>query len=154
MENKEIRRLLYRWGATTKTCARLQREVSGYRELIASAFDVAAAPLTGMPHGSVTSDKVSRQAEVYEHLKEMYGQRIEEIEEDICKAVEFEKAMSEIINTLDFTMRSVVEMRYKECRKMEVIAGRLGGYSVRRVQQIEEEAVRKVGECINIEIIS
>ena len=60
---KDIRRLLWRWGRVASTCARKQKELREYMDLIESVSDVHSSALTGMPGGGQISDKTARAAE-------------------------------------------------------------------------------------------
>ena len=149
-ERKEIRRLLWRWGGVTAFCARRQKELVEYGELIDSVSDIKPQVLTGMPIGSEVSSPTERNAERLRSLKERYAERIidltAEIDDELAFAAAVESAMG------DFTPieKTVLDFKYKHERRVRVVADRLR-YSVAQIENIERGAVDKLRKRISVE---
>jgi len=157
MENsdarKEIRRLLWRWGKVTATCARKQKELQEYLDLINSATDVKSSPLTGMPGGGGLSDPTARAAERLAYLKDRYQEMVDILTAEIDDEIQFSRAMDEAMLVLTVQERRIVELRYRNGWSFARIA-RVTSYSERQVQRHDENAVKAMGKSITVQKMS
>ncbi len=152
-QRAQARRLLVRWGKTTAFCARRQREIVDYEQLIAGVGDIKPQQLTGMPFGGGTSDTTAWSAAQLEELKRRYNDRIGDLKGDIKRELDFASAMDQMLVDLEPIELTVLEYRYKHDRKPQNVAICLG-YSLRQVERIEQEAVDKLRDCIEITVMT
>jgi len=144
---RHIRRLLWRWGKTTVTCARLQKQRHDYLALIESATDVHGSPLTGMPGSGKVGDPTARAAERLAYLREKYEGMADLIEQEIISEIEFAKSIEIAMQNLDVQQRRIIDMHYR----MGMSYVRIGEetyYSERQVKRYEAKAVVDLGEYI------
>ena len=149
-ERRRIRRLLWRWGRVTAYCARRQRDIEDFQQLIARATDIHPQALTGMPHGSAISDPTERAASMVAQLKERYETRIEGLTADINEELRFSDAMDVAMQSLDGKEAAIVELKYKREYSTERISTATH-YSASRIEQIERGAVDKPRAYITTE---
>ena len=144
---KDVRRLLWRWGKVTSTCARKQKELQEYMDLINSVSDVHSSALTGMPGSGQISDRTERAAERLMFLKDRYQEMIDELAKEIEEELRFRDAMDDVIKCVDDPARTVIEMRYKYTWSFTRIA-RETNYAESWVRQLDGIAVQKIGRHI------
>ena len=157
MENsntrKEIRHLLWRWGRAAQTCARKQKELQGYIDLMASVTDAHSTPLTGMPGGGKISDNTARAAEKLIFLEERYQNMIDILTKEIQDELEFQAAFDEILTCVKDPARMIIDMRYKYVWSYEKIAKETS-YSESRVKALEGIAIKKIEKNVRIGKVS
>jgi len=146
---KEIRRLLWRWGRVTATCARKQKELQDYMDLISSAADVHSSPLTGMPGSGKISDNTARAAERMMFLENQYQRMVDILSKEIEEELRFRESMDKVIKCVEDPARSIVEMRYKYTWSFEKIA-RETNYSEASVKRLEGIAVTLIHRNISV----
>lgn len=152
-DRRRVRRLLWRWARVASFCARRHKDIEEYSALIESAADIRPQQLTGMPHGSGSTDPTERAAARIAQLREMYSDRIAELSSDIDEEMRFYTAVSTAVETLEYTGQTIIDMKYRRELNYDRIAERTG-YTPRRVQQIEREAVDKLLKLIVIEEVN
>lgn len=150
---REIRRLLWRWGRATQICARKQKELRGYLDLMDSVTDVHSSPLTGMPGGGRISDNTARAAEKLIFLEEHYQKMIEILTQEIKEELEFQEAFDEVLKTVKDPARMIIDMRYKYVWTYEKIAMETS-YSESRVKALEGIAIEIIGKNIKFGKVS
>lgn len=146
---REIRRLLWRWGKVTATCARKQRELREYQDLIASVADVHSSPLTGMPGGGKISDATARAAERLIFLRGRYQEMIDILYRQIDEEIRFARAMDEVMNKIQLKERNILELRYRNTWSYERISMETH-YSPAQVKRLENKGVTIIGKMISI----
>lgn len=149
-DRQSIRRVLWRWGDVTVFCANQHKELSMYRDLIASAEGVGAVKLDGLPHGSTPGRPTERAAECVMRLREMYAERIEWAVAAIDDELRFEAAVNDAISAcLTPSEKAIIDLRYK--RKMPFIhIGRYLKYAESTVKAKEQRAVDKLAKRIAV----
>ena len=148
-KRKQVRRLLWRWGKVTVTCARLQKQLQDYSSLIESATDVHGGALTGMPGSGTTGDPTARAAERLAYLRGRYQEMVDIITGEIDEEIRFAKAMEDAMECLDVQERRIIEMKYRlgmSTRKIHFSTH----YHERTVERIDEKAVDKLGNYIKL----
>ena len=146
---RDTRRLLWRWGKVTMTCARLQKQLQDYLNLIESASDVHGSPLTGMPGSGKIGDPTSKAAERMMYLKERYQEMADIITHDIDEEIRFATALDEAMGCLEVQERRIVEMKYRlgmSARRIHFATH----YHERTVERIDGKAVDKLSDYIKM----
>ena len=144
----QTRGILWRWAATTETCASKQDEIKEYLRQIESAADIKPQCLTGMPHSGTTSDPTPRAAEKIARLREKLQERINKLVDDTATDLEMQSTIDDAVRSLGGIEQLVINAKYKQRKKYEQIAEELG-YCVDRVKQIDGDAVDKIAEKIS-----
>lgn len=142
-ERKRVRWYLDKWGRYDEVSFLLQKDIEDARERVESTLDTKAAPLTGMPRGSDTSDKTASMADKHMRIAERMQEHIDYLEERLEEETRIYRAMDEAIARLGFQEQRVLRMRYKEEKTAEQVAQRIH-YSKRGVEQIAERAIDKL----------
>jgi len=153
MENndnrKEIRRLLWRWGRVAATCARKQKELKEYIDLIESVSDVHSSALTGMPGGGQISDKTAMAAERLMFLEQQYQGMIDILSNEIEHELRFKEIMDDVISCVEDPARTIIEMRYKYTWSYIKIS-RETSYAESWVKKLEGIAIRRIEKNVRI----
>ncbi len=150
---REIRRLLWRWGKVAQTCAKKQKELRGYADLMESVTDVHSSSLTGMPGGGKVADNTARAAEKLMLLEGHYRKMIDILTGEIQEELEFQSAIDELLESVKNPARLIIDMRYKYVWSYEKIA-RETSYSVSRAKALEGVAVDILKKNIKIKKVS
>lgn len=146
-DRKKVRRLLWRWGRVTVYCARRQKDIAEFSELIDSIGDIKPQAITGMPRGSGISDPTQLSAEKLTAIKERYADWIGNLQTDVECELRFCSAMDDVIKILDVSETAVIELRYKRGMQYPDIAKKTH-YSDAQVENIERAAIDKLRELI------
>jgi len=146
---KDIRRLLWRWGRVAATCARKQKELREYMDLIESVSDVHSSALTGMPGGGQISDKTARAAEKLMFLEQQYQGMIDILSKEIEQELRFKESMDNLLRCVEDPARTVIEMRYKYCWSFIKIANEIS-YSEASIKRLEGIAISLMEKNIRI----
>ncbi len=149
-ERDKIRLLLDQWGYTDERVEEIESDLDRIRDEIATTMDVHAAPLTGLPRGSDTSDKTAVSAERYARKMKLYGDRIKELEEQKENALYLRAAMDDAMQCLKYRERRVLRLQYEKHMKQVEIAN-MAHYSVEWVKKTERRAVEKLAKVISFE---
>ena len=144
---KDVRRLLWRWGRVTSTCARKQKELQEYIDLIDSVADVHSSALTGMPGGGQISDRTERAAERLIFLRGRYQEMIDMLAKEIEEELRFRDAMDDVLKCVEDPARTIIEMRYKYAWSFLKIS-RETNYAESWVRQLDGIAVQKISRHI------
>lgn len=147
---KEIRRLLWRWGRVAVTCARKQKELQDYLDLIQSVSDVHSSPLTGMPGSGRVSDNTARAAEKLIFLEGQYQTLIDILTKEIEAEIRFRIDMDQVLQHVEDPARTIVDMRYKYGWTFDKIA-RETSYSEASVKRLDGIAVNIVHKYVAVE---
>ena len=146
---KDIRRLLWRWGRVAATCARKQKELREYIDLIESVSDVHSSALTGMPGSGQISDKTAKAAEKLMFLEQQYQGMIDILSKEIEQELRFKESIDDLLLCVEDPARTVIEMRYKYCWSFIKIANEIS-YSEASIKRLEGIAISLMEKKIRI----
>lgn len=142
---RKTRMMLARWGCAVMEIRRMERRS---RALLGLMCDIVptlqAQQLTGMPRGSGVSDPVSRAVEQMEQRRAEYQRELDAIDAEIRQRQAEQEMIDDLMRLwLTDLQIQILDLRYREGRTYEYIAGKLTYYA-RYVQKLEERAVKKL----------
>lgn len=148
---RKTRGYLWRWGATMSVVKRKEAEIAAMHFLVTDATQTLQAQrLTGMPHGSGTSDPTLRAVLELEKRREAYEQTNTAATEVICARLAEKRAIDELMQTwlTDFQIQ-ILTMRYERGHEWNYIALKIPcDESTARKQ--EQKAIKKLMYRLNI----
>lgn len=148
-DRRPVRLLLARWGDVPAYCARRQKEIADFRELMESAAELRPRRLDGMPSGKKAQSAVEYAAERLQELQERYREHVKALAGEIERELAFSRAMDESMAAFTETERTVLDYKYKREKRYVDIA-RLIHYSEAQVRNIERDAVDKLMGLVEI----
>ena len=146
---QEARRLLWHWGRLEEYCRERQREIETYNELVARNTDVSAAVLSGMPHGTGTSNPTLRAAIELERLAEMYADTVKEAKKSLERELMLKKCIDELLDELSEAQREIIRLRYKGGNTWVFIGIKMN-LEESWVRRLESNALDKISNKVNI----
>jgi DNA-binding NarL/FixJ family response regulator len=146
---RKTRGLLSRWGCAMLEIRRMERRSRMLLDLLRDiAPTLKAQCLTGMPHGSGTSDPVTRAVEQMEQRRAEYQGELDAIDREIRQRRAEQESVDELMQRcLTDLQIQIIDLRFREGRTFDYIAGRLN-YSEIGVKKQEFKAVSKLSRRI------
>lgn len=135
-----VRRILGRWGDYGDRRLELLRDISAAEDQIAAELDIKAAPLTGMPNGSTTSDKVANMAERYAEKKARLEEHIQYLRETLDEETRLFKVVDGAVKMLPIQEQRMLRFRFVRGYTM-LQASSLMHYSVAGGEGVERRAL-------------
>lgn len=146
-EREVMRRVLGRWGRYPEKRMEILHDISVAEDQIAAELDIKAAPLTGMPNGSMTSDKVARMAERYAEKKDRLEEHIVYLRQSLDEETRLYKVVDCAVKTLPIQEQRVLRYRFVNCYSMPKTA-RLIPYSLSGAEAAERRALDALKQTI------
>lgn len=151
-ERELVRRTLGRWGNYREFRLELMHDISAAEDQIEAELDIKAAPLTGMPNGSMTSDKVARMAERYAEKKARLEDHIRYLREKLDEETRLFKVVDSAVNKLPIPEQRMLRFRFVRGYTM-LQAASLMHYSLSGGEGVERRALDMLKPVIFKELL-
>lgn len=141
-----MRRLLWDWGHSLDSIARLEDELHFFSVWAEDAGDTLKAQrLTGMPGGGGTGDSVAQAVEGLERRRAMYVKAADRASDEINEILRRKVAIDDLLDGLPQIQRRVIELRYVDGHRWTYISLKLH-YDESSVRRIETAAVSALAD--------
>lgn len=144
---QETRRLLWHWGRLEEYCREQQKEIDAYNELVARNTGVAAAVLSGMPHGSEITNPTQRAALELMQLAEAYADTVEITKQSLQRELRLKRCIDEMLAELSEVQREIIRLRYKGGNNWVFIGIKMNLNEI-WVKKLEARAIDKISKKI------